>query len=386
MNSQLLSTVLSTIKVEGIKNSFAGGIWGSLIRNEITALSDIDVLCFIPTEDSYFGNFSQIQNISSSHRIDILACVNTDLLDFALVNGLNFHAVFFLREVVGESLAVNSIIHTQRKLHSMNGVRAREILNVLSSYCGLASSVSYGDKRWAKFSFYGTNRWVRLIQAAQLRFPEILGQSTGQVLVYLAERYAVNSKEVIREWKACLEARKLQEANLLNGTNQSIDMPHDNYWTPLASLFIQDIIPWIQCNAGVPVEILKEFSYRLLGSRLNIPSCNSICQSTTNMLTAFVSKDKSILERIAVESINDWWVCSTLAANPHTPSQVLERILFSNSKINKLTWQTIRLYVAKNPNTSTETLECILNTPNLREQDYEAAMFNLECKKDIKMR
>lgn len=383
MKSELFDKLSFTLEREGIKHGFASGFWGSFSRSELTPLSDIDILCFVPNNHICVNNlFNQLeQEIQCPHRIDIVVCDSPDLVKFSLINGLNLHSVFFLNSLLGDPSAINQIVKARRKLQSNNYVLAREIFNVLSSYCGLSASIFPSNKRWAKLSYFGTNRWVKLTQAFKLRFPDILSKSTQEILQCMSHRYNVNEKEVVKEWQSCFNARKLQERSFLNKTSMSISLPQDSeYWAILTHNFIQETIPWLQANAGVPIEILEKFVVQILGYPLAVQPPTRICSPTTNLLIALVSKDENTLEKVAAESIDDWWVCSTLAANPNTPPQVLEYILFTNSKVATITWQTIRLYVASNLNTSVETLKHILATPNLRDQDYEAAMLNLRLK------
>ena len=108
-----------------------------------------------------------------------------------------------------------------------------------------------------------------------------------------------------------------------------------------------------------------------------IPESLSINKKAEAVVEAFVAENDVEIERLYNEHIDDWWVLTNLCVNPNTSDQLLEKIVFPETTIDPILWKSIRLYVAKNKNTSRKTLQMILNTKGLREQDYESAKSTL---------
>lgn len=379
--TQLYQSTQRILSIAGVNHSFAGGVWGSLSRLELTPFSDVDVFCYSReqgTPPSFTDVQQTLQALAKDHPVDVLHCTRDNIVDtFALRNGINFHAIYFLPQIVGDPIAASSIIKAQIRLHASEQLRARELINVLGSHRNLSRGVICGDPKWAKFSVAGTNCWVRLAQAAQLRYPQLVGSNTRAILLRLAEMYGANPKGVANDWAESMRWRVGYEENILNNRSLTNNAPIYPYWKPLATAFLLDSFSWVQRVAGAPQWALSMFAREYVGVDLVIIEPEQIDENLSSTLSAIVLSEPEKLESLARHRPGHWWVATALAANPSTPPEVLDWLVFPDFDLDINVWRTVFLYVAKNQNTSTQTLQRLLETPQLRQQDYEAAAFNL---------
>ena len=378
-NKELLSNVRSSLESSGIKEAFAGGIFGSLSRLELTPLSDIDLLSYFGSSSvSNKGSFkkSHISLKISRYPVDNIILNNIDpVTQFALLNGTNYHSLFFLTNIVGDHKKVEILGGLQKKLYEYQEIRVRECVNIISSYFNIAKITAPADRRSLKFGMEGTNKLVRLCQLAQLHYPDLVGMNTSGILGELSKKFGIEPIGAIKEWEYIFLNRVAWEKSDNNQRSyRSTDHPHlDN----LMKVFLSEVVVWIQSVAGVDPKNLERFLYKVYGFHIEVPRTYHPSVMVDNFLKVVCSEDSVELEKLAAKSDGDWWTATNIASNVNASPATLESLVFPLHGVDPFLWRTVRLYAAKNPRTSVEILERILSTEGLREQDYEAAKNNL---------
>lgn len=387
-NNELLEKISKEIFVAGTKHEFAGGFFGSMSRNEITPLSDVDILCLAPNgihkkDESVFQ--SELQKTVRNFPVDAILYQSSNIVEnFALLNGTNYHALYFLSHITGEKNAAQLLQNEQKKLHGMLEERIREFINIIGNFKGLSSFISSKESRYLKFHFHGTNKWVKLGQLAQIRWPELVGKNTEEILGLLADEYGLDRKELYDGWNTILADRIIQEKEFLN-KKESSNYPIENKTLSiLLEKFLEDSINnWIQKNGGVSQENAASFIQDIFNLKLIISQPKNYSSKADTVLQAMTARKSDEINKIALEYGHDWWVATNLSINKNTNPETLDYLVFPPFFKETFVWRTVRLYVAKNPNTSVQTLQKILNTPDLREQDYQAAKTNLFIHKGL---
>lgn len=371
---QLLEKICTELHV-------CASVWGSLQRNELTPLSDIDIICYSNSITDSIAMQSSIKRelsyyFHNFHRWDI-ALIEGNPYDYALMNGTNYHSVYFSDLVVGDKEQSKFFLTEREKLRNNLQLSYREFFNLFTSYYGLAKVLNTKDARFAKFSINGTNKWVRLAQAAQLRWNYLIGRATKDIIVFLCQKYKLDTTRFIGAYESDFNYRIESELS----KKIKVNTAHFSEWQLLFQVFLTDSIPWIQSDLGVSVSLLKEFIQSMNIKMAEIPAPKNINLLSESIINAFIEKNPQKLKSIYEDNKNDWWIMTNLCINEHVPSELLEQIVFPQYYVNPTLWKSVRLYVAKNRNTSEKTLSQILNTKGLREQDYLAAQNNLDSRK-----
>lgn len=368
---QLLNQVCTEMHI-------CASVWGSIQRNELTQSSDIDIICYTNNKSEYNTlRYSMEKRLSELTHDSIpwdIAFIHGSPYDYALVNGTNYHSVFFSDLVVGDKELSSYFIAERDRLRNNTILSVREFFNLFTSYWGLARVLNKKDDRYAKFSMNGTNKWVRLIQAAQLRWHFLIGKTSKDVIIYLCQKFQLEVNPFLRAYESDFEYRVESEyfKEIKDNTGA-----FEN-WHLLFQFLINDCISWIQADCGVPPSLFHEFcqTMNIIGLKISNPMCiNKLAES---VITAFVVKDSQKIESILLNNINDWWAMTNLCVNENVSQDHLEQIVFPNFEVDPILWKSVRLYVAKNKNTSPNTLIKILKTKGLRKQDYLAAQNNLD--------
>lgn len=362
----------------GPELNLAGGVFGSLSRLELTPLSDIDLLCYCKSErfldvEKHINKAIRSKNIKYS--IDNIVLTNIDLVDdYALLNGTNYHSLYFLSNLSGDHKVVKIMRDFQEILYKNEKLRAREFINIISSFYNISISIKNGDPRYLKFCGHGTNRWVRLAQLAQLRWPKMVGLNTEDIINKLAEHYNLPAAGLIKEWKNLMLQRIRQEK--LGIKNCYLPRESNNF-SKLAKEFFCDSVLWIQSTAGVNPKKFNLLFKKVFNFNIPIPKPNKISRPINLFLKTIVSEDSKELFLISKKNWKNWWIATNIAANPYASPENLDYLVFPPVEQNTFLWRTVRLYAGKNQNTSVKTLKKILATKGLRDQDYEAAKYNL---------
>lgn len=372
-----LYTILDQL---GRKMHLCASICGSLQRNEITPSSDIDIICYSNTKIDHITLRSSIEKELSNYtkkniRLDI-ACITGSTYDYALKKGTNYHAICFSDKVVGDQEQSFYFMLDRNLLRNNPKLYTREFFNLFTSYFGLARVLNTNDAMFTKFSFYGTNKWTRLVQAAQLRWHYLIGKTSKDVIEFLCLRYHIDTARVLEAYELDFECRIMSEINGLTAVNTETF----TQWHKLFCPFILDCIPWIQFNNGISVPVFQKFCQSMNVISAEIPTPRVINPYAEEIVNAYVEEDPQILESIMVNNRSNWWTMVNLCVNEHVSSKCLDKIVFPDSEYSPIIGKSVLLYVAKNKNTSKNTLLKILNTDNLREIDYLSAQNNLDSK------
>ena len=362
----------------GPELNLAGGVFGSLSRLELTPLSDIDLLCYCKSErfldvEKHINKAIRSKNIKYS--IDNIVLTKIDLVnEYALLNGTNYHSLYFLSNLSGDQKVVEIMRNFQEILYKNEKLRAREFINVISSFYNISFSIKNGDLRYLKFCVHGTNRWVRLAQLAQLRWPKMVGLNTKDIINKLAKHYNLPTTELIKEWKNLMLQRIRQEKF---GIKNCYLPRESNNFSKLAEKFFCDSVLWIQSAAGVNPEKFNLLFKKVFNLNIPIQKPNKISRPINLFLKTVVSEDSKELFLISKKNWKNWWIATNIAANPYASPENLDYLVFPPVEPNTFLWRTVRLYAGKNQNTFIKTLKKILATKGLRDQDYEAAKYNL---------
>lgn len=366
----------------GNQLQFSASIWGSFSRNAITPQCDIDIICY---SEKLLPNIldiveSSLKNgISNSIRWDV-DFIETDIWEYIKSNGTNYHSVFFSDKVLGFGSTTKLFEETRTKVRLNIDLSIRELFNLFCSYYGLASCISKNDSGYCKYSFYGTNKWTRLIQATQIRWNYLIGKSSIEVLTFLSNKLNIDLDLILKSYYVALQNRIDYESSKndrypYNTSNENL------IWYELFNRFFKLISSEIQENSGVNNILFKKFLDKISpNNSIDVPKSNSENVFANIVLRSFLAERKNEFEEILSKYSNNWWAMSNLCINPNASSEIIKKIVFPEFEVNIKNWKTIRLYVAKNKNTDIETLKKILVTPGLREQDYVSAQANLKEK------
>lgn len=355
-------------------------VWGSLQRNEITPFSDIDIICYSNDKTNYATLRSSIEKELSNYtqnafRLDI-AFISGSPYDYALKKGSNYHSIYYSDRVVGDQELSSLFVKERNRLRNNIELSIREFFNLLTSYYGLARVLNTNDNMYAKFSLNGTNKWVRLVQAAQLRWHHLIGKTSKDVIAFLCQKYYLDTALFLEAYEIDFDYRIKSEMDGITNVNTETFTK----WHKLFYLFLQDCIPWIQLNYGVSASLFQKFCQSIYVIGIEIPPPRVINMYAESVINAFVEEETQKIESILANNRSNWWIMVNLCVNENVPPQILEQIVFPNSKGVPIVGQSVWLYVAKNKNTSINTLLKMLNTANMREIDYMSAQNNLNSK------
>lgn len=355
-------------------------VWGSFQRNELTPFSDIDIICFSDRSadiDKLHYSFEKAlsKDIHTQHRWDIAFIVGSPY-DYALINGTNYHSVFFSDLVVGERDLVSIFERERERLRNKSELVIREFFNLFTSFFGLARVLNTKDARYAKFSMDGTNKWVRLVQASQLRWHNLIGKTSKDIIASLGQRYSLDVTHLIKAYELDFFYRIESEKDGVVKQNSATY----STWHKLFQSFILDCIPWVQSNTGVSSLLLQEFCQSVGITDVSAPSPKNDNPYAEAVIDAFLAQEPQKIHALLDNNTQDWWIMTNLCVNERVPSSVLDKIVFPDFKVDPILWKSVRLYVAKNKYTSINTLQQILHTEGLREQDYLAAHNNLDSR------
>lgn len=372
--------IYANLGILGQDLGFSAGIWGSFSRNEMTPSSDIDIICY---SEKKINSGSEVvteklkKNIDKYIRWDV-DFIEKDILKFIKTNGTNFHSVFFCNHLVGSNREILLFKKAKHVIQSDLDLSVRELFNLFCSYHSLAYSISQNDDGYWKYSLNGTNKWSRLILAAQIVWSNLIGKSSEEILNFLSHKFSIELNAIKKSYLESLEKRIY---NAVVTVNNSQIYHIDLVWVKVFNSFFNEIIPWIQEKSGISSNLFRKFLNKFsLENNILVPEPKCINKSATILLKAFLATSENEIEDIFLKFKNDWWVMSNICINPNTSPIQLRKIVFPDFPINNKIWKTIRLYVAKNKNTDIETLKQILHTPGLRQQDYHAAQLNLNYK------
>lgn len=366
--------LLQAIDADGIRRGYACGIWGSLAREDQTPASDLDLLCLTRNKEPPISHLSKAAASSgfAQRRLDVLHFVAGEALDAAaLGSGTDLHGIYFTKSVHGDPWVCGRFAKLQAMLRARADIRAREILSIALGWRSLADATGPDHPLYAKFARGGTNLWVRISQIVQLRDPRLISDPPQRLLEVAASMALVPADRVIREWREAVARRREDRGS------HCFDLPPRETMRCLEGVLAVNV-PWLAEHGAMPTESLNA-SVRVVttGARLaQMPRAGG-AGLIGPMLTAFGSRDPSVLGRLAARVGEDWWLAHALVLNDHTPSAALERVAFARAA-SDFSWRTIRLYAAGHPNARRTFTQRILATPGLRDQDYAAARRTLE--------
>jgi len=379
----LKERVLEVTDHFGKEHGLGIALWGSLSRGELTPSSDIDLLAAsaskVPPVKADEMNATIARVAGTARRVDTVSVGAEHLYrDFALRMGTDAHSVFFSHLLTGDPVGVQRLLNARNELHADLTFRVREFFNCFVSSIGLEQVLHDSDPLISKLSKNGTNRWVRLAMATQIRWPNMIDMSTGETLTYLARIGNSDQGKALSAWERALERRRRAEngRSILDISNKDLKV-----YRELASTLFEESIDWIQDSASVDPQNLKALVERVCSSSMTASISEQLDRTTNVFLLSAISRDPIELQEIARAHGSNWWIATSLVSNQATSSKILHSLAFPEFKIDNRYWQTIRLYVSKSKFTDAATLEQLLSTPGLRKQDYDSAQSNLSSRK-----
>ncbi len=370
--------IRATLEELGKTYGFAGSLWGSLARRELCPGSDVDIVCAATPSKDFIGasvlNEIIQKTTGSQRRIDTVVTNAEDLCsDFALRIGTDAHSVYFATAPLGDPEGVRRLLDAQQKLMQDPLFRVREFFNSFVSSRGLSEVLNDFDPLKVKLGRDGTNQWVRLAVAAQMRWPRLAGETTADVLEVIARSMDQDPESLTTAFNRIVAERRGLVIRTESERASSAKMITE------ASLnFLRESVGWISNNARISSVHLSQFLDRF-GVADVVPhrAFGAPDSHIDRFLEASSSTNADRLFALASMESPDWWTATALTANRHTPPEALDVLAFPAFEITPRYWQTVRLYVAKSKFTQNCTLKKLLETPDLREQDYTSARCNL---------
>lgn len=365
------------------------GLWGGTGRNEMTSLSDWDVFCWLPTSSARQLNVNELLDtwraLGASGHIDLLLCTEEDpISDYALTNGTDLHAVYFLSSVRGSQEFVARFLKARERLQGMVKVRIREILHLLITQHAFDLMFCPSHPRSSKFCKGGTRWWTTLAEISHLRYPRNVPPSTSSAMKLIEGVVGCEDSRFTQAWSRSWKLRIEREAGQINDHELTTELQKlASLWKVAVGSTLTEMLDWMQQKAGVPSQLLDRTLHELkLERSFTIPPPVELSKSIENMLYAFLETDcKALNEMLSPDA--DWWTLHAIVMNKHASGETLHQLAFPPWKVNEWAWRNIRLYSAKHPNVGRRTLQQLLATPGLREMDYSAARQSLSKRPNI---
>jgi hypothetical protein len=363
------------VATAGRIHGFACGVWGSAQRQALTRNSDLDVLYVGAPEYVTVVEHLLVRFASAPLRADVMF-VEPQAVEAGhlLKSGTDLHAVYFVAGMHGDQRLARRLAHVRGYVADSPFLRAREAMSLLLGWRAAADLADQADPSFGKVAPGGTNLWVRLVQASQLRWPGARMLGFRAALAAIAEVHSPTPSFVLAEYERSLAARSGRVSHCIDADERARVPPATK--SCLGAL-VDSLLPWLAANAGLEDKLLEAVISRLYGVFVDRSWVRPNWSPLDAMCVAACTRDCELLAACADNFGHDWWVAHALSLNPHTPAPALDMLLFGTALVTEWHWRTIRLYVARHPNADDSLLSRLLETPGLRDQDYDAAQRSL---------
>jgi hypothetical protein len=159
--------------------------WGSTGREEMTRLSDLDLLCWNPDG----GPLPQLR-VRHAAYLDLVECRSgaaAGLHAWATANATDLHAVLFARRAGPPGERAEQFRAVSRRLWSDEWLRAREVYHLLITSVRVGTILGSSLARPEKFALGATRCWTVLAECGQLLAGRALEGGTLGVLRCMAQ-------------------------------------------------------------------------------------------------------------------------------------------------------------------------------------------------------
>lgn len=330
--------------------------WGSTGREEMTKLSDLDLLCWNPDG----GPLPELR-VRHAAYLDLVECRSgaAGLHAWATANATDLHALLFARHIGPPGEGAEQLRATSRRLWSDERLRAREIYHLLITSIRVGTIFGSSLARPEKFALGATRCWTVLAECGQLLAGRPVEGGTRDVLRCMAQAGLVDG-DAGRAFALAMRLRRRHE----NGHACSADLlPYlARQYRKSVAAYLGAADDWL--NEQAP---LRSETARLLhetvhadGALVTVPGVAAAppsgdCPQPSEadaMLTIALTPDAAVIhEKIARSSSESgWWLRHAALLNPDTYPATLEFIVKAATRDERL-WpdRNLILYAIRHP-------------------------------------
>ena len=329
--------------------------WGSTGREEMTRLSDLDLLCWNPDG----GPLPQLRARHAAY-LDLVECCSgaAGLHAWATANATDLHALLFARHAGPPGERAEQFRVTSRRLWSDERLRAREIYHLLITSIRVGTIFGSSLARPEKFTLGATRCWTVLAECGQLLAGHALEGGTRDALRCMAQA-GLASENAEPAFALAMRLRRRYE----NGHACSADLFRDlaSQYRNSVALYLSAADDWL--NEHAP---LRPQTARLLHEAVHAddapvtvpgvaaPLSDECAQPSEAdaMLTIALTPDAAVIHEKVTQSSSEsgWWLRHAALLNPATYPATLEFIVRAAARDERL-WpdRNLILYAIRHP-------------------------------------
>jgi hypothetical protein len=331
--------------------------WGSTGREEMTRLSDLDLLCWNPD-----GEPLPELRVRHATYLDLVECRHSGAVGlhaWATANATDLHALLFARRAGPPGERAEQFRATSRHLWSDERLRAREIYHLLITSIRVGTIFGSSLARPEKFTLGATRCWTVLAECGQLLAGRALEGGTLDALRRMAQAGLVD-EDAERAFALAMRLRRRYE----NGHACPADLFRYLAWQYRKSVaaYLGAADDWL--NEHAP---LRPETARLLHEAVNAdgasvtvsgvaapPPADDCAQpgEADVMLTIALTPDAAVTHEKVVQSssASGWWLRHAALLNPDTYPATLEFIVKAAARDERL-WpdRNLILYAIRHP-------------------------------------
>jgi len=322
--------------------------WGSTGREEMTRLSDLDLLCWNPDG----GPLPQLR-VRHAAYLDLVECRSgaADLQAWATANATDLHALLFARHAGPPEERAEQLRAASRRLWSDEHLRAREVYHLLITSIRVGTIFGSSLARPEKFTLGATRCWTVLAECGQLLAGHALEGGTQDVLRCMAQADLAD-EDAGRAFALAMRLRSRYE----NGHACSADLFGHlaRQYRKSVAAYLAGASGWLNEHAPLRPETARLFHEAVHADGVAVPPSGD-CQQPGEadaMLTIALTPDAAVIHEKVVHSRSEtgWWLRHAALLNPNTYPATLEFIVKAAARDERL-WpdRNLILYAIRHP-------------------------------------
>ncbi|WP_129310686.1 hypothetical protein [Streptomyces sp. L2] len=356
--------------------------WGGTARAEMTARSDLDLMCWNPS-----GAPLPEVDLGGGRYLDLVTCSGdaSRLRSWARTNATDLHAVMFSRPVGGDPALLPAFQEAVGTLWRDATLRAREVVHLLATATALPRVHGPHLQRPEKFGLGGTRGWTALGECEALVDGRLRHRTTTAALTALAAGGEADPCAPDAFAAAMLLRRRCESGGATYDDHRAVYALLSSLYLSSARRLLTDRLPWLREHAATEVATLRRLSDGLLGDSglggteppdtTDPWAAGEGCSETETMLRVFTARShRDVAVLLASPHGGSWWVRHAALMNPWTDAEALRRIIRHTERSGDW-WgdRNLVLYAIRHPNSSFDLLDDIVRIcPGLRLMDLEA--------------
>jgi len=330
--------------------------WGSTGREEMTRLSDLDLLCWNPDG----GPLPELR-VRHAAYLDLVECRSSaaGLHAWATANATDLHAVLFARHAGPPGERAEQLMAASRRLWGDERLRARETYHLLITSVRVGTISGSSLPRPEKFTLGATRCWTVLAECGQLLAGRALEGGTRDVLRHMAQA-GLTDDDAEPAFTLAMRLRRRYENDHACPAGLSGDLAWQ-YRTSVAA-FLGAADDWLNEHAPLRPQTagLLHEAVHADGVPATAPGVAALPPSgdcpqpgeADAMLTIALTPDAAVIHERVVQSSSEsgWWLRHAALLNPVTYPATLEFIARAAVRDERL-WpdRNLILYAIRHP-------------------------------------